>query len=67
MENVASYTILTKGGHEPLATEVNRFIKNGWQPQGGVAVNIHLVNVSTGQTQTVFSQAMVKLEKETTG
>jgi len=48
-------------GYKPaeLEVDVNWYLKNGWVLVGGVAI---AVNSNTGET--VFAQAMMKVEEE---
>lgn len=50
---VIDYTLLTSKSTHTLSLGVRDLLREGWQPQGGVAIND-----STGET--VVAQAMVK-------
>jgi len=49
------YKIVTQKYYQDLENEVNNLIKNGWKPQGGVAI---LYDSENGRTE--YYQAMVK-------
>jgi len=46
------------------AEKVNKAIKNGWRPQGGVA--LHVVAADDDEPIMVLAQAMVKDDKQQT-
>ena len=48
------YMIVTNYRPEDLATEVNKLIKDGWKPQGGISM------ADKGGMNLTFAQALVK-------
>lgn len=55
-EYIKEYSIASSDSDTMLAITVNKMIKNGWQPLGGVAV------VQPNSRTYSFSQAMVKID-----
>jgi hypothetical protein len=56
-QRVAEYMVVTVCNKQEFESLVNRQLKNGWQPLGGVAVSSY----DTGWVQS-YSQAMAKYE-----
>lgn len=57
---VIDYTILTSNSMRDLARGVREHLLEGWQPQGGVAIDTD----ATGDF--LMAQALVKYEKSST-
>lgn len=54
------YKIVHEGNIESLVKEVNKLIKKGWVPQGGVSI----LHVSSGLSpRNEYSQAMIKKQE----
>ena len=56
------YTIAVGNDQLELAQAVNKLIKQGWKPHGGVSVAVDRNGDFTSVTYHVFAQAMI-LEK----
>lgn len=59
---IMKYKILMESNPVKLQAEVNRFVKAGWKPQGGLVVSTQSPILTTSKTRvgehTVFAQAM---------
>lgn len=61
MEKVTEYKVIRQRSIEPLETEVNELIGQGWQPHGP------LLKVPINKSGSAMIQPMVKYEKPKTG
>ena len=56
---IQRYEVVYANSEQAFVEQINRMIKEGWQPLGGMAANFQ----SNGQfQQTVYHQAMVEYE-----
>lgn len=64
MRKIIEYTLVVdfhESHEENFLVEVKKYIKEGWQPLGGVSTSIG-INKETGEEYYMFSQAMVKYD-----
>jgi hypothetical protein len=58
---IQRYEVVYANSEQAFVEQINRMIKEGWQPLGGMAANFQ----HNGQfQQTVYHQAMVEYEKK---
>lgn len=55
---ITQYTIATGRTHDSLSSEVNALIKQGWQPIGGICLDVEYYSMSS--PRTTLLQGMVK-------
>jgi hypothetical protein len=61
---IQRYEVVYANSEQAFVEQINKMIKEGWQPLGGMAANFQ----SNGQfQQTVYHQAMVMYETEYRG
>jgi len=59
---IQRYEVVYANSEQAFVDQINRMIKEGWQPLGGMAANFQ----SNGQfQQTIYHQAMVEYEAPT--
>ena len=63
MAEIIEYQVLTCPGYGALNNQMKEAIKDGWQPLGGVSSFSRVVNIVIGQTEAIYSQAIVKYKK----
>jgi hypothetical protein len=57
MTNITRYEVVYANSEQAFVEQINKMIREGWQPLGGMAANFQ----NNGQfQQTVYHQAMVK-------
>ena len=60
MKNITRYEVVYANSESAFVEQINKMIREGWQPLGGMAANFQ----SNGNfQQTVYHQAMVMLEQ----
>ena len=60
MKNITRYEVVYANSEQAFVEQINKMIREGWQPLGGMAANFQ----SNGNfQQTVYHQAMVMLEQ----
>ncbi len=59
-EVVKEYIIVTEFGTETLTNAVNAKIKEGWQPEGSIAMTYCTDFPNEGVNSIIFCQAMVR-------
>lgn len=57
------YKIVTAGNTNDLAYKVNKTIREGWKPHGGIAVSV-IGNSFTQVASINLAQAMIKVDNE---
>lgn len=62
MTKIIDYVTMISDSLEDLDTVVNNFIKEGWQPFGGVAISL---SETDNSRYAEYAQAMVKYEVDT--
>ena len=63
MKKIIAYlTLSAEGQPNALDEKVNRAVKEGWQPFGGISVIIR--DGASQSKEYIFTQAMVKFEDE---
>ena len=56
MKNITRYEVVYANSEQAFVEQINKMIRDGWQPLGGMAANFQ----HNGQfQQTVYHQAMV--------
>ena len=61
MDNVKEYKSVAAWGTDELNVIINKLIKEGWKPIGGIAMTYAVVTQAPNKAQGfMFSQAMVK-------
>ena len=61
---IERYEVVYANSEQAFIEQINKMIKEGWQPLGGMAANFQ----SNGQfQQVVYHQAIVMYEQEYTG
>ena len=64
MSKATRYEVVYANSEQAFVEQINRMIKEGWQPLGGMAANFQ----HNGQfQQVVYHQAMVEYESEYRG
>ena len=64
MSKITRYEVVYANSEQAFVEQINKMIKEGWQPLGGMAANFQ----HNGQfQQTVYHQAMVMHEQEYRG
>ena len=53
MEEAMEYTLVTDRDYERFMKEVNKLLKSGWRPQGGISV-------VPQRSYRIYFQAMIK-------
>jgi hypothetical protein len=57
MKNITRYEVVYANSEQAFVEQINKMIREGWQPLGGMAANFQ----HNGQfQQTVYHQAMVE-------
>ena len=60
MSKIKRYEVVYANSEQAFVEQINKMIKEGWQPLGGMAANFQ----HNGQfQQTVYHQAIVEYEK----
>ena len=64
MNKITRYEVVYANSEQAFVEQINRMIKEGWQPLGGMAANFQ----HNGQfQQTIYHQAIVMYEQEYRG
>lgn len=59
---ITEYTVATGRTHADLESRVNDLIKRGWQPIGGICLDVEYYSISS--PRTTFLQSMMKEEQK---